>query len=199
MYIKETQGYLLNHNERLLKKNLLSDILSLFTDKNVHFLNWVAVPDEKLCVNCSDMNGKVYDRNEIIFPSPPLHLSCRCTIQPVKTMEAGTSTNQGNDGADWWLRNNGELPNYYITLDKALKAGFKFKKGNLGEVAPGKMLTRGQYFNRNSHLPTKPGRIWCEADINYTGGFRNDKRILYSNDGLIFVTYDHYKTFIEII
>ena len=37
-----------------------------------------------------------------------------------------------------------------------------------------------------------------EADINYNGGFRNRQRILYSNDGLIFVSYDHYQTFYEI-
>ena len=39
---------------------------------------------------------------------------------------------------------------------------------------------------------------WYEADINYTGGFRTHDRILYSNDGLIFVTYEHYQTFYEI-
>jgi hypothetical protein len=41
-------------------------------------------------------------------------------------------------------------------------------------------------------------RIWYEADINYTSGYRGTERILYSNDGLIFVTYDHYQTFYEI-
>ena len=40
--------------------------------------------------------------------------------------------------------------------------------------------------------------IWYEADINYTGGIRNSSRILYSNDGLVFVTYDHYFTFNQI-
>ena len=37
-----------------------------------------------------------------------------------------------------------------------------------------------------------------EADINYNKGKRNRQRILYSNDGLIFATYDHYQTFYEI-
>ena len=37
------------------------------------------------------------------------------------------------------------------------------------------------------------------TDINYTGGYRNKQRIVFSNDGLIFVTYNHYETFIEII
>ncbi|MBQ6413866.1 MAG: phage head morphogenesis protein [Ruminococcus sp.] len=199
MYIKKAQGYVIKRKESVLTKDLLSGILSLFLDENVHFLNWVAIPDEKLCVNCSEMNGKVYDRNEIIFPFPPLHLHCRCTIQPIKTVEAGKATSKGNNGADWWLKNNGELPDYYITFREALKLGFRPKKGNLGKIAPGKMLTKEQYFNRNGHLPERPGRIWYEADINYSGGFRNEQRILYSNDGLLFVTFDHYRTFIEII
>jgi hypothetical protein len=44
----------------------------------------------------------------------------------------------------------------------------------------------------------KAGRIWYEADINYDDGYRNHQRILYSNDGLIFVSYDHYQTYYEI-
>ena len=71
--------------------------------------------------------------------------------------------------------------------------------GNLGEVCPGRMLIGGVYKNRNSHLPSKEGRIWYEADINYTSGFRGTERILFSNDGLIFVTYDHYLTFVEVV
>jgi len=42
-------------------------------------------------------------------------------------------------------------------------------------------------------------RIWYEADIDYQRGYRGLSRIVYSNDGLIFVTYDHYRTFIEIV
>ena len=62
----------------------------------------------------------------------------------------------------------------------------------------GKMLTMEIYNNSNGHLPQAEGRIWYEADINYTGGIRNSSRILYSNDGLVFVTYDHYFTFNQI-
>ena len=61
------------------------------------------------------------------------------------------------------------------------------------------MLTMGRYYNTNSHLPDAPGRTWYEADINYYDGRRNRHRVLWSNDGLIFVTYDHYLTFYEII
>ena len=55
------------------------------------------------------------------------------------------------------------------------------------------------FLNRNTHLPQKPGRVWYEADINYYSGRRNGHRLLWSNDGLLFVTYDHYETFLEII
>lgn len=61
------------------------------------------------------------------------------------------------------------------------------------------MITGGIYKNRNEHLPQSPGRIWYEADINYKTGKRNTQSIVWSNDGLIFVTYDHYDTFYEIV
>lgn len=60
-------------------------------------------------------------------------------------------------------------------------------------------MTKGIYRNYDGHLPNKYGRVWYEADINYSGGFRNSMRIVYSNDALIFVTYDHYQTFYEIV
>ena len=61
------------------------------------------------------------------------------------------------------------------------------------------MIKKGVFKNRNKHLPDAVGRVWFEADINYEGGFRGSDRILYSNDGLIFVTYDHYMTYVEIV
>ena len=61
------------------------------------------------------------------------------------------------------------------------------------------MITGGIYRNRNDHLPQIIRRVWYEADINYYEGKRNKHRLLWSNDGLIFVTYDHYSTFYEII
>ena len=60
------------------------------------------------------------------------------------------------------------------------------------------MIGGDDYDNSDDKLPYAPDRKWYEADFNYTGGFRNDCRILYSNDGLIFVSYDHYHTFYEI-
>ena len=63
------------------------------------------------------------------------------------------------------------------------------------------MLVKGIYKNKDGHLPEEPDRIWFEADINYNPlmGYRGVDRIIFSNDGLVFVTYDHYRTFVEIV
>lgn len=102
------------------------------------------------------------------------------------------------EGADWWLKNYGRLPEYYISEDELIKLGWTAGK-KPDKFAPGFMVTKGIFNNRDGHLPESPGRIWHEADINYYQGRRNGHRILWSNDGLIFVTYDHYLTFMEII
>jgi len=47
-------------------------------------------------------------------------------------------------------------------------------------------------------LPDASGRIWYEADINYTSGYRGNDRLLYSNDGLFYKTTDHYESFTKI-
>lgn len=111
----------------------------------------------------------------------------------------GKATKKGISGADWWLVNFFALPDYYITEDEALSYGWIPKSGNLASVAPGKMVTMGVYKNRNGHLPSALGREWFEADIDYDYGYRGTARIVFSNDGLIFVTFDHYNTFIEIV
>lgn len=159
---------------------------------------WKAVIDLKTCLNCRRANGKIYSINETVYPSPPLHPNCRCVIERLRTLLAGTATDDGINGADWHLKARGELPDYYITPEQATNEGWTPKKGDLFLKCPGKMIFGGIYQNKNKHLPTAPNRIWYEADINYELGYRGTERILFSNDGLIFVTYDHYTTFIEV-
>lgn len=89
----------------------------------------------------------------------------------------------------------GELPPNYLTKGEAEELGWDSREGNLWEVADG-MSIGGDYFgNREGLLPDEPGRDYYEADINYQGGYRNAERIVFSNDGLIFYTDDHYESF----
>lgn len=97
-----------------------------------------------------------------------------------------------------YIREHGQLPNNFITKNEAKKLGWVAAEGNLHEVAPGMSIGGDRFGNREGLLPNKDGRIWYEADINYEGGRRNADRIVYSNDGLIYMTTDHYKTFTEI-
>ena len=163
-----------------------------------NYKHWISVVDDKRCVDCEEMHGKIYAIDENPIPSPPLHYFCRCYIETMKAILAGKATDKGKDGADWWLKNTGDLPDYYISKKNAKRLGWIPEAGNLYKVLPGKMVT-GKYNNNNGHLPSSPGRLWYEADIDYTQGRRGLKRIVFSNDGLIFITYDHYKTFHEVI
>lgn len=60
------------------------------------------------------------------------------------------------------------------------------------------MIGGNIYKNQPTFLPDSPGGIWYECDIDYQGGYRNNNRLVYSNDGLIFKTNSHYTEFIAI-
>lgn len=161
--------------------------------------HWVAQIDLKTCLICKENNGKIYDIDDFTtLPRPPVHPYCRCAVKKMSAIRAGSATKHGTRGADWYLKYRGTLPDYYISDAEAKKLGWVPKQGNLSAVAPGKMITGGQYYNDDGKLPSGNGRIWYEADINYSSGYRGTERIVFSNDGLIFVTYNHYETFFEI-
>ena len=89
----------------------------------------------------------------------------------------------------------GHLPSNYITKKEAQEAGWESSKGNLWDVADGMSIGGSRFGNYEGALPDASGRKWYECDVNYEGGYRGSERILYSNDGLIYYTGDHYKTF----
>lgn len=97
-----------------------------------------------------------------------------------------------------YIHTYGKLPSNYISKDEAEDLGWKKKDGEAGQlhvVAPG-MSIGGSYFgNYEGLLPEKKGRKYYECDINYVKGNRGAERIVYSNDGLIFYTGDHYESF----
>ena len=165
-----------------------------------NWIRWKTFVKLTTCYKCLTRNGRIFSFDELLdIGKPQLHPNCGCRLEQMETIVAGKATNMGIAGADLWLKCFGELPDYYISEHEAKMLGWVNAYGNLDKVAPGKMLTKGIYRNDDDILPQKNKRKWYEADINYTGGYRNSQRVLFSNDGLVFVTYDHYKTFIEII
>ncbi|GEN51611.1 ribonuclease domain-containing protein [Alkalibacterium pelagium] len=88
-----------------------------------------------------------------------------------------------------------ELPENYMTKEEARELGWEASEGNLWDVTD-EMLIGGDYFrNREGLLPEEDGRRYFEADVNYEGGYRGAERLVYSNDGLIYYTDDHYDSF----
>ncbi|MFF2479578.1 ribonuclease domain-containing protein [Paenibacillus sp. NPDC058071] len=97
-----------------------------------------------------------------------------------------------------YVKANGKLPDNFLTKKEARELGWDAKEGNLNTVAPGKSIGGDVFYNREGKLPAAKGRTWYEADIHYVSGHRGKDRLLYSNDGLIYKTEDHYKTFTQI-
>lgn len=108
--------------------------------------------------------------------------------------EDGTYTSK--EEVALYLHTYGHLPDNYVTKDEAEDAGWKTEGLSLDEACPGKSIGGDRFGNREGKLPSAKGRTWYECDIDYDGGrSRNAKRIVYSSDGLIYYTEDHYKSF----
>ena len=108
-------------------------------------------------------------------------------------VEDGTYTSK-EDVAEY-LHTYGHRPSNFIKKKAAQKLGWVSGEGNLWDVAPG-MSIGGDYFgNYEGNLPEAKDRDYYECDIDFDGSYRGAKRIVYSNDGLIYYTEDHYETF----
>lgn len=88
----------------------------------------------------------------------------------------------------------GRLPDNFITKDEARELGWE--GGSLDPYAPGMCIGGDRFGNREGLLPEAPDRRYTECDIDTLGAKkRGSKRIVFSNDGLIFYTDDHYESF----
>ena len=93
----------------------------------------------------------------------------------------------------------GCLPDNFITKEEARDLGWDSSAGNLWEVADGMSIGGDRFGNREGLLPSAQDRTWYECDVNYAGGYRGSERVLWSNDGLIYYTNDHYNSFVELV
>ena len=92
---------------------------------------------------------------------------------------------------------HGELPPNFITKKEAEALGWSGGQ-DLHKYAPGMSIGGDYYGNYEGTLPKAKGRKFTECDANYTGGKRGGERIVYSNDGHVWYTADHYETFTEL-
>ena len=106
--------------------------------------------------------------------------------------EDGTYTTK--EDVALYIHAYGCLPSNFVTKDEAKQAGWE--GGSLEKYLPGKCIGGDRFGNREGLLPDAPGRTWTECDINTLGASsRGAERIVFSNDGLIYYTGDHYDSF----
>lgn len=92
-----------------------------------------------------------------------------------------------------YLKATKQLPDYYVTKSEARQHGWVPAKGNLCEVLPGKAIGGDRFSNREKKLPADAQ--YFEADVNYSCGNRNADRIVFTKNGEVWLTHDHYKSF----
>ena len=93
-----------------------------------------------------------------------------------------------------YIHQYGHLPDNFITKKQAEKLGWQ--GGSLEPYAPGKCIGGSRFGNYEGLLPEKEGRSYTECDIDTLGASkRGAKRIVFSNDGLIYYTDNHYESF----
>ena len=130
------------------------------------------------------------------------------TVETAETVRSATSddgkitvyedrTYSSRDKVALYIHAFGHLPANYITKDEAEALGWT--GGSLDPYAPGCSIGGDYFGNYQNLLPSKRGREWHECDIGTQGkSSRGAKRIVYSNDGLIYYTSDHYESFTQL-
>lgn len=143
-------------------------------------------------------------RQSLETPTPtsePVIVEPSNTNQTNSTTTTTTNTTIEKDGVydtkdevALYIHTYGVLPQNFMTKKEAREHGWK--GGSLHLVVEGKCIGGDVFNNFEGELPSKEGRTYYECDIGtLKSKKRGKKRIIYSNDGLVYYTGDHYETF----
>lgn len=112
--------------------------------------------------------------------------------EPAPLPEDGSYT--AKEDVALYIHTYGRLPGNFITKKEAQELGWP--GGDLEPYAPGMCIGGSRFGNYEGLLPEAEGRTYTECDIDTLGAkSRGAKRIVFSNDGLIYYTEDHYESF----
>ncbi|MBP5452807.1 MAG: hypothetical protein J6Y16_11275 [Treponema sp.] len=114
-------------------------------------------------------------------------------VENDKIDEDGSYTDKENVAL--YIHTYGKLPQNYINKKTAESMGWSSGEA-VSSFAPGKSIGGDRFGNYEGLLPKKKGRTYYECDIDaYGKKSRGAKRIVFSNDGLVYYTEDHYESF----
>lgn len=95
------------------------------------------------------------------------------------------------------LRTTGALPSNFVTKQHAIKLGWQPGKA-LANYLPNGQIGGDEFLNTTGVVPSINGRIWYEADVGLVPTMKRASqpgtRLLYSSDGLLYISPDHYET-----
>ena len=126
------------------------------------------------------------------LPDGPVSTWCQSDLEECWVSEDGSYTSK--EDVACYIHFYDRLPNNFITKKEAQSLGWP--GGSLEPYAPGKCIGGSRFGNYEGLLPEAEGRTYTECDIDTLGAkSRGAKRIVFSNDGLIYYTGDHYESF----
>lgn len=180
---------ILDREVSLMKKRILALLLALLTALSLFACGKkpqapVAEPDPPI------QQGQTVEVTDPIVADDPTDTPA--TQEDPTLDESGTYTSK--EDVALYIHLYGHLPDNFITKKEAQAMGWT--GGSLEPYAPGKCIGGSRFGNYEGALPDAPGRKYTECDIDtLDANGRGAKRIVFSNDGLIYYTEDHYKTF----
>lgn len=133
------------------------------------------------------------DSAQTTIPEPTQVLTAQEAVEEALSIPEDGSYTTKEDVA-LYIHTYGRLPDNFITKNEARDLGWE--GGGLEEFAPGKCIGGDRFGNYEGLLPKAEGRRYTECDIDTLGAdSRGPKRIVFSSDGLIYYTGDHYESF----
>lgn len=136
---------------------------------------------------------------QVVTQAPTSKPTQRATEKPTQKPTAVPAIDEdgsytSKEDVALYIHTYGRLPDNFITKKEAEALGWP--GGGLEKYAPGKCIGGDRFGNYEGLLPKKSGRTYTECDIDTLGkSSRGAKRIVFSNDGLIYYTDDHYESF----
>ena len=152
--------------------------------------SWFAqAPHETMAPATAAPTEAPMDFSLVLLPDDPQQAPA-ATESPVQYGE----DYDDRDRVALYLHLYGELPPHFLTKEEARKLGWD--GGEVEDFLDGAAIGGDVFGNYEGRLPKRKGRVYYECDIGTVGRKkRGEKRVIWSNDGLIYYTDDHYETF----
>lgn len=139
-------------------------------------------------IACSDIDLDLVDTNDLV------DIEEDSSDKVIDRIDEDGSYTSKEDVA-LYIHTYEKLPENFITKRQAGELGWKSSEGNLWDVTDKMSIGGDKFGNREKLLTVKQGRQYYECDINYEGKYRGAERLVFSEDGLIYYTSDHYNSF----